>query len=128
MSNIPAELKYTKDHEWLQIAADGKTATVGITAYAQESLGDITFVDLPGEGDSFDAGETFGAVESVKAASDLYAPTTGEVVEINEELDAAPEKINNDPYGEGWIIKIAIADDADLSELLDAETYKTLTA
>lgn len=128
MSDIPADLKYTKDHEWLQIDADGKTATVGITAYAQESLGDITFVDLPDTGDSFDAGDTFGAVESVKAASDLYAPATGEVTEVNEELDEAPEKINDDPYGAGWIIKIAIADDADLSELLDAAGYKALTA
>lgn len=128
MSDIPADLKYTKDHEWLQIDADGKTATVGITAYAQESLGDITFVDLPDTGDSFDAGDTFGAVESVKAASDLYAPATGEVTEVNEELDEAPEKINDDPYGAGWIIKIAIADDADLSELLDAAGYKAHTA
>lgn len=127
MSEIPADLKYTKDHEWLRIDADGTTATVGITAYAQESLGDITYVDLPGEGDSFENGETFGAVESVKAASDLYSPATGDVSEVNEALDSTPELINDDPFGEGWIIKIALAEGADLSGLLDAEAYRALT-
>ncbi|MGB0371126.1 MAG: glycine cleavage system protein GcvH [Opitutales bacterium] len=128
MSEIPTELKYTKDHEWLRIESDGTTATVGITAYAQESLGDITYVELPGEGDSLDAGDTFGAVESVKAASDLYAPATGTVSAVNEELESAPELINDDPFGTGWIIKITLDEGADLSELLDADAYKAITA
>ena len=127
MSNIPEELKYTKDHEWIRIEADGKSATVGITAYAQESLGDITFVELPSVEDSFEEGDTFGAVESVKAASDLYSPVSGTVSEVNEELDSAPELINDSPFDAGWIIKLTLADDADLSELLDASGYKALT-
>lgn len=128
MSNIPEDLKYTKDHEWIRIDADGTTATVGITAFAQDSLGDITFVELPGEGDDFEAGDTFGAVESVKAASDLYAPATGSVVEVNEALESAPELINDDPFGAGWIIKISLDAAADLTELLDASAYSALTA
>ena len=128
MSQIPEELQYTKDHEWIRIEADGKKATVGITAYAQESLGDITFVELPGEGEEFSAGDTFGAVESVKAASDLYCPAAGTISEINGELDSAPELINDDPFGAGWIIKIDLEEGTDLSELLDAAAYKALTA
>ncbi|MEM7674205.1 MAG: glycine cleavage system protein GcvH [Verrucomicrobiota bacterium] len=128
MSEIPAELKYTKDHEWLRLESDGTTATVGITAYAQESLGDITYVELPGAGDSVETGDTFGAVESVKAASDLYAPISGEVTAVNEALENAPELINDDPFGEGWIIKIEVPTDTDLSDLLDAAAYKALTA
>lgn len=128
MSDIPAELKYTKDHEWLKLDSDGASATVGITAYAQESLGDITYVELPGIGDTFATGDTFGAVESVKAASDLYAPISGEVTAVNDELENAPELINDDPFGSGWIIKIKLEDGADLSELLDADAYKALTA
>lgn len=127
MSDIPDELKYTKDHEWLRLEADG-TATVGITDYAQESLGDITFVELPPVGDSFEPHSTFGVVESVKAASDLYMPLKGEVVAVNEALEDAPEQVNNDPYGEGWIVKIKLADAAAAESLLDAAAYAGETA
>lgn len=121
MSNIPDDLKYTKDHEWLRLE-DGK-AVIGITDYAQESLGDITFVDLPGEGDHFDAGDTFGVVESVKAASDLYMPVAGTVVAVNSALEDGPETVNSDPYGEGWMLRIE-PDDADtLDGLMDAAAY-----
>lgn len=122
-ANIPSHLKYTAEHEWLVAAADG-TATIGITHHAQAALGDITFVELPGVGDSFAAGDTFGVVESVKAASDLYLPVAGEVVAVNTALDAAPETLNADPYGEGWIVKIKLADPAAVDGLLDAEGYE----
>ncbi|WP_309382777.1 glycine cleavage system protein GcvH [Cerasicoccus frondis] len=121
MSNIPADLKYTEEHEWLRAEADG-SATIGITDHAQTSLGDITFVELPAVGDTIEKGDTFGTVESVKAASDLYAPVTGEVIAINEALDGEPELVNTDPYGAGWMIKIKI-DDSEAPELLDAEAY-----
>jgi glycine cleavage system H protein len=110
--SVPEELLYTKNHEWARI--DGDTATIGITDHAQDELGDVVFVELPGEGDTFDAGESFGAVESVKAVSDVYAPVGGEVVEVNSSLEDAPEKINDDPYGEGWMIKLRTSDEADL--------------
>jgi glycine cleavage system H protein len=110
--NIPEDLQYTKSHEWVRI--EGDTATIGITDHAQDELGDIVFVELPEEGDAFDAGESFGTVESVKAVSDLYAPVGGEVVEVNSALEDAPENINEDPYGEGWIVKLRTTDEADL--------------
>jgi glycine cleavage system H protein len=110
--SVPEELLYTKNHEWARI--DGDTATIGITDHAQDELGDVVFVELPGEGDTFDAGESFGTVESVKAVSDVYAPVGGEVVEVNSSLEDAPEKINDDPYGEGWMIKLRTSDEADL--------------
>jgi glycine cleavage system H protein len=110
--NIPEDLQYTKSHEWVRI--DDGTATIGITDHAQDELGDIVFVELPDEGDTFDAGESFGTVESVKAVSDLYTPVGGEVVEVNTSLEDAPEKINDDPYGEGWIVKLSTSDEADL--------------
>ncbi|QYY36503.1 glycine cleavage system protein GcvH [Ruficoccus sp. ZRK36] len=122
MSEIPGELKYTEDHEWILLKDDG-TALIGITDHAQESLGDITFVDLPQVGDSFAQGETFGAVESVKAASDLYMPVSGEVVETNADLDGTPESVNNDPYGAAWMIKVKVSDPAELDKLLDAAAY-----
>lgn len=125
MSNIPDTLKYTKDHEWLKLAEDG-TATIGITHHAQESLGDITFVDMPEVGDSFEAEETFGVVESVKAASDLYMPIGGEILEINEGLDGSPESVNNDPYGDGWMIKVKISDTSQTESLLSAAAYTEL--
>ena len=125
MSEIPAELKYTKDHEWIRLGEDG-TATVGITDYAQESLGDITFVELPGSGSAFASGETFGVVESVKAASDLYMPLAGEVIEVNESLEDAPETVNSDPYGEGWMIKIKLGEGASVEELLGSDAYSGL--
>ena len=117
--NIPEDLQYTQSHEWVRI--EGETATIGITDHAQNELGDVVFVELPGEGDTFDAGESFGTVESVKAVSDLYAPVGGEVVEVNSALEDAPENINEDPYGEGWIVKLRTTDEADL---LSPEEYE----
>jgi glycine cleavage system H protein len=120
--SVPGDLQYTKSHEWVR--TEGDTATIGITDHAQDELGDVVFVELPDEGATFDAGESFGTVESVKAVSDLYAPVGGEVVEVNSALNDAPEKINEDPYGEGWIVKLRTSADADL---LSPEEYeKTL--
>ena len=127
MSNIPADLRYAKSHEWLKLAADG-TALVGITDYAQNSLGDITFAQLPKVGAALKAGETFGVVESVKAASDVYAPVAGTVLEGNKALDANPEKINQAPYTDAWLMKLKVANPADASGLLSAEDYGKLTA
>jgi glycine cleavage system H protein len=110
--NIPEDLQYTKSHEWVRM--EGDTATIGITDHAQDELGDVVFVELPDEGATFDAGESFGTVESVKAVSDLYAPVGGEVVEVNSALEDAPENINEDPYGEGWIVKLRTSGEADL--------------
>ena len=117
--NIPEDLQYTKSHEWVRI--EGDTATIGITDHAQDELGDVVFVELPDEGATFDAGESFGTVESVKAVSDLYTPVGGEVVEVNSALEDAPENINEDPYGEGWIVKLRTTDRADL---LSPEEYE----
>jgi glycine cleavage system H protein len=125
MSNIPADLRYAKSHEWLKAAADG-TALVGITDYAQSSLGDITFAQLPKVGASLKAGEAFGVVESVKAASDVYAPVSGTVVEVNKALDANPEKLNQAPYAEGWMMKLKLANPAEGAALLSPEDYKKL--
>lgn len=125
MSQIPEALRYTKDHEWIQIHEDG-TATVGITDYAQESLGDITFVEFPSVGDAFQSGDTFGVVESVKAASDLYMPLDAEVIDINETVDSEPELLNSDPYDKGWLLKIRLADPSQVETLLDAATYSEL--
>lgn len=122
MSNIPSDLKYAKSHEWVKIAADG-TALVGITDYAQNSLGDITFIQLPKMGAALKAGETFGVVESVKAASDVYAPVAGTVLEVNKALDANPEKVNSSPYSEGWMLKLQLADPGAAAGLLDAAGY-----
>ncbi|MDR2675634.1 MAG: glycine cleavage system protein GcvH [Opitutaceae bacterium] len=124
-SDIPADLKYAKSHEWVRTGADG-TATIGITAYAQNSLGDITYVQLPQPGAMLKAGDAFGVVESVKAASDLYAPISGTVVEVNTGLDSAPEKVNQAPYGEGWLLKLKIARPAEPDALLDAAGYAAL--
>ncbi|MDO4763288.1 MAG: glycine cleavage system protein GcvH [Flavobacteriaceae bacterium] len=120
--NIPAELKYTKDHEWVRI--EGNVAVVGITDFAQGELGDIVFVDVDSVDDELGAGDVFGSVEAVKTVSDLYLPLSGKVIEFNETLESEPELVNSDPYGEGWIIKLEIASDADLSELLTAEQYQ----
>ncbi len=122
MSQIPEALLYTKDHEWIQLHQDG-TATVGITDYAQESLGDITFVEFPMAGESFSNGDTFGVVESVKAASDLYMPLDAEVLEVNEEVDAEPELLNSDPYQKGWLLKISLTDASQIEALLKADAY-----
>ena len=121
--NIPEDLQYTKSHEWVRI--EGDTATIGITDHAQDELGDVVFVELPEEGATFDAGESFGTVESVKAVSDLYTPVGGEVVEVNSALEDAPESINEDPYGEGWIVKLRTTDGADL---LSPEEYEKVVA
>lgn len=123
MSNVPADLRYAKSHEWLKPAGDG-TATVGITDYAQNSLGDITYVQLPKVGTVFTAGQVFGVVESVKAASDLYSPVAGEVVAVNTALDSAPETVNQDAYVAGWIMKIKLADASAADALLDAAAYE----
>jgi glycine cleavage system H protein len=117
--NIPEDLQYTDSHEWVRI--EGDTATIGITDHAQDELGDVVFVELPDEGATFDAGESFRTVESVKAVSDLYTPVGGEVVEVNSALEDAPENINEDPYGEGWIVKLRTTDRADL---LSPEEYE----
>ena len=125
MSNIPADLVYAKSHEWLRAAADG-TATIGITDYAQSSLGDITFVQLPKVGATLKAGETFGVVESVKAASDLYLPVAGTVLAVNTALDGAPETVNSAPYEGGWMLKLKLADPADIAALHDPAAYAKL--
>jgi glycine cleavage system H protein len=117
--NIPEDLQYTKSHEWVRI--EGDTATIGITDHAQDELGDVVFVELPDEGATFEAGESFGTVESVKAVSDLYAPVSGEVIEVNSTLEDAPENINEDPYGQGWIVKLRTTDEPDL---LSPEEYE----
>jgi glycine cleavage system H protein len=125
MSHIPADLRYAKSHEWLRPESDG-TVTVGISDYAQNSLGDITYVQVPKVGAAFKAGETFGVVESVKAASDLYAPVSGTVVAVNGALDGAPETVNRAPYTDGWMLKLKPADPAALETLLDAAAYGAL--
>ena len=122
MSTIPADLKYVASHEWLRQEEDG-TITVGITHHAQDLLGDLVFVELPEVGDTVNAGDEAGVVESVKAASDIYAPVSGEVVEINPALEDTPELINSDPYGEGWMYKIKVSDLAELDDMMSADEY-----
>ena len=122
--NIPSELKYTKDHEWIKI--DGDTVTIGITDFAQSELGDIVYVDVDTLDDTVERDEVFGSVEAVKTVSDLFMPLSGEVIEFNEGLEDEPETVNKDPYGDGWMIKIAISDASQLDDLLDAEAYKNL--
>ncbi len=122
--NIPAELKYTSDHEWVRI--EGNIATVGITDFAQGELGDIVFVDISTVGQTLNAGDIFGTVEAVKTVSDLFLPVQGTVLEVNAGLDANPEAVNSDPYGDGWMVKIQLADGADTAELLTADAYKSL--
>ena len=122
--NIPAELRYTKEHEWIRV--EGDVAYVGITDYAQSELGEIVFVDINTEGETVGQNEVFGSVEAVKTVSDLNMPVTGEVLEVNETINDQPELVNNDPYGEGWMIKIQVANPAELDTLLDAEAYQAL--
>ena len=124
--NIPKELKYSKDHEWVKV--EGNTATIGITDYAQSQLGDVVFVELPEAGAELAVGAGLSVVESVKAVSDVYTPISGKVIAGNESLADAPETINQDPYGEGWIAKIEITDSAELEQLLDSEAYAQLVA
>lgn len=120
--NFPSDIRYTAEHEWIRV--EGEEAYVGITDYAQSELGEIVFVDVPTIGEEVAQGEVFGSIEAVKTVSDLNIPVTGEVLAINEELDAQPELVNNDPYGEGWIIKITVKDIAELDNLMDAEAYQ----
>ena len=122
--NIPAELKYTKDHEWIRV--DGDIATVGITDFAQGELGDIVFIEIETAGETLDQNEVFGSVEAVKTVSDLFMPVSGEVMEVNTDLDSSPETVNSDPYGDGWMIKIKLSNPADVSGLLSADAYKEL--
>jgi glycine cleavage system H protein len=120
--NFPNDIRYTSEHEWIRV--EGGEAYVGITDYAQSELGEIVFVDVPTVGETVGQGEVFGSIEAVKTVSDLNMPVTGEVLAINEELDAAPELVNNDPYGKGWIIRIAVKDAAELDSLMDAAAYE----
>ncbi|MEE0921037.1 MAG: glycine cleavage system protein GcvH [Paludibacteraceae bacterium] len=122
--NIPAELRYTKEHEWIRV--EGDVAYVGITDYAQSELGEIVFLDINTEGETIAQSEVFGSVEAVKTVSDLNMPVTGEVLEVNEAINDNPELVNSDPYGEGWMIKIQVADPAELDTLLDAAAYQAL--
>lgn len=125
MSELPEDLLYTKDHEWIRIQDDG-TAVIGITDYAQESLGDITFIEFPEVGASFAAGDVFGVVESVKAASDLYMPVGGEIVEINQAVDASPELVNQDAFSKGWLLKIRMADKSEAESLMKPVDYAAI--
>jgi glycine cleavage system H protein len=122
--SVPTELKYTKDHEWVRI--EGNTATIGITNFAQSELGDIVYVDVDTVDDTIDKDSVFGSVEAVKTVSDLFMPLTGEVTEFNELLADEPEKVNKDPYGDGWMIKITISNPSEIDELLSATDYKAL--
>ncbi|MGB2087248.1 glycine cleavage system H protein [Psychroflexus salarius] len=120
--NLPEDLKYTKDHEWIKI--DGDTITVGITDFAQSELGDIVYVEVETVDETLDKDEVFGTVEAVKTVSDLFIPVDGEIIEFNESLEDEPEKVNEDPYGDGWMIKVKVSDESQLDELMDAEAYK----
>lgn len=122
--NIPADLKYTKDHEWLKV--DGDVAIVGITDFAQNELGDIVYVEIETEGETLDKEEVFGSVEAVKTVSDLFMPVSGEILEFNEEIEGAPEAVNEDPYGKGWMVKVKLTDPSEVDSLLSADDYKAL--
>jgi glycine cleavage system H protein len=122
----PDDLKYTNEHEWARV--EGGRATIGITHYAQDALGDIVYVDIPAVGTAVTGGETFGEVESTKSVSDIYSPVTGTIVERNDELDKSPELINSDPYGQGWLVVIELADAGEVDQLMDAAAYSDLVA
>lgn len=125
--NVPQELKYSNDHEWVRV--EGNHAFIGITDYAQDQLGDIVYVDISvQEGDEIGAGDAFGSIEAVKTVSDLFMPVSGKLVEINEGLNSEPEKINSDPYGDGWIVKIEMSDFSELDSLLNSDAYQEITA
>ena len=126
MNNVPSELKFLSSHEWL--AVDGDIATIGVSDHAQELLGDLVFVELPEEGSTVLIGDTVAVIESVKAASDTYAPISGEIIEVNSELEDSPEKINDDPYGDGWMYKIKIEDHSEVDDMLDASAYAEIIA
>jgi len=122
--NIPANLKYSNDHEWVLV--EGNIATIGITDFAQGQLGDIVFVDIQTEGETLDIGEVFGAIEAVKTVADGLMPVSGKIIEINANLESAPESVNKDPYGSGWMIKVELTNPAELDALMDADKYKTI--
>lgn len=122
--NTPAELKYTKDHEWVRV--EGDVAVVGITDFAQSELGDIVFVDIQTEGETLAKEETFGAIEAVKTVADAFMPVSGEVIELNPELEGAPELVNSDPYGQGWMIKVKMSDPSELDTLMSASEYEAI--
>lgn len=122
--NIPANLKYTKDHEWVSI--DGDIATIGVTDFAQSELGDIVYVEIETEGETMNQEEVFGTIEAVKTVSDLFMPVSGEILEFNKDLEANPEAVNSDPYGDGWMIKVKMSNPSEMDGLLDAEAYKAL--
>ncbi|MDH3633882.1 MAG: glycine cleavage system protein GcvH [Gammaproteobacteria bacterium] len=126
MSEVPVELKFLSSHEWVLV--EDNVATIGVSDHAQELLGDLVYVELPEQGSSIAAGDSVGVIESVKAASDIYAPISGEVIEVNDVLEGAPEKINNDPYGDGWMYKVAMEDPEEVESLLDAEAYTDVIA
>ncbi|MDC9596663.1 glycine cleavage system protein GcvH [Xenorhabdus anantnagensis] len=125
MSHVPAELKYTESHEWVRSEGDGEY-TIGITEHAQQLLGDMVFVDLPEIGTAVNSGDDCAVVESVKAASDIYAPLSGKIIAVNPELEGSPELVNSEPYNEGWLFRIKITDESELANLLDAEGYQSL--
>jgi glycine cleavage system H protein len=125
MANVPENLHYSKDHEWIRV--EGDTGTVGITDHAQHSLGDVVYVELPKPGETFAAHESFGSVESVKAVSELFCPVAGEVTEVNEALQDEPERVNTDPYGEGWMIRVRLSDRGDVDKLMSAVEYEDYT-
>ena len=122
--NFPSDLKYTKDHEWVKV--NGSEATIGVTDFAQKELGDIVYIDISTVGDTVEKEQVFGTIEAVKTVSDLFMPVSGKVLEANKDIDSAPESVNTDPYGKGWIIKISITDAKQLDELLSADAYKKL--
>lgn len=122
--NIPQELKYTKDHEWVKI--DGNVATIGVTDFAQGELGDIVYVEVETVGETMEREEVFGTVEAVKTVSDLFLPLAGEIIEFNESLEDTPEKVNTDPYGDGWMVKLQISNEAEIEDLMSPEEYKEL--
>ena len=122
--NIPKDLKYTEDHEWVKI--EGEEAIIGITSFAQSELGDIVFVEIDSEGETIEKSEVFGTVEAVKTVSDLYMPLSGEILSYNSELDNSPEKVNDDPYGDGWMIRIKLTDQSEIDSLLDCQQYEEL--
>jgi glycine cleavage system H protein len=126
MSSYPSDLKYDKEHEWVRV--EGDVVTIGISDFAQEQLGEVVYIDLPAVGDTVNAGDTFGEVESVKSVSELYSPVTGEVVKVNDELDGAPETVNEDAYGTGWMIEVKLADPTELDGLMGVDEYQDFIA
>jgi len=125
MANVPQDLRYTKEHEYVKTTGEEGVVVVGITDYAQGELGDVVFVELPAVGDTFEAMQVFGTIEAVKAVSELYSPVAGEVVEVNEALDGDPARVNSDPYGEGWMVKMRLSDPSVLDSLMDAAAYES---